>query len=293
MLMAAKKSREAFTVMRANKLKQIWASGGAALNGWLSIPSAASAEMMAHQGFDSLTIDLQHGLMDYSDALGMLQAISTTDVVPMARVPWLEEGNLMKMLDAGAMAIICPMINTGAECERFVSACRYAPRGRRSHGPIRASLYAGADYLAHADQEVALLAMVETRQAVDNLDDILAVPGLDGVYIGPSDLAMSLGVKPGFDPTDTLVRGAIAKVVAATRAKGLVAGIHCGEPEFALEMVSEGFQFVTVGSDSRFMTAGARTKVAAFRSGIGGEQPAGKAAAKSSVKKPPKSVSSY
>ncbi|MCH7735699.1 MAG: hypothetical protein IH961_10865 [Chloroflexi bacterium] len=172
--------------MRQNRLREIWGGGGHSINGWLGIPSSYSAEVMAHQGWDSLVVDLQHGVVDYQTAVTMLQAVSTTDVVPMARVPWLEPGIIMKMLDAGCYGIICPMVNTRAEAEAFVGACRYAPDGYRSYGPVRATLYAGADYQANANATVLALAMIETAKALENLDEIVSVPGLDGVYIyGP------------------------------------------------------------------------------------------------------------
>ena len=131
--------------MRENRVRTIWQSGEAAVNGWLHIPSSWSAEIMSHQGWDSLTVDMQHGLMDYQTALTMLQAVSTTPVTPLARVPWNEPGIIGRMLDAGAYGIICPMINTRADAEAFVGACRYAPQGYRSLGPTRANLYAGSE----------------------------------------------------------------------------------------------------------------------------------------------------
>jgi len=155
---------------RKNSIKEIWRNGGAALNGWLHIPSSWSAEVMAHQGYDSLVVDLQHGLMNYETAVPMLQAIGTTDVMPLARVPWNEPGIIMKLLDAGAYGMICPMINTREECERFVGACRYFPDGYRSLGPTRAKVYGGADYAQHANQEVITMAMIETAEAVANAD---------------------------------------------------------------------------------------------------------------------------
>lgn len=220
---------------------------------------------MAHQGWDSLTIDLQHGMVDYQAAIPMLQAISTTDTVPMVRVPWLEPGILMKMLDAGAYGVICPMISTGEEAERLVSACRYPPQGGRSFGPIRATLYGGADYPAHANETVAVFAMIETRQALDNLDEIVAVEGLDAVYIGPSDLASALGYKPGFDRTEPELVEAIDLVLAKAKERGLVAAIHNGSPEYARSMIEKGFRLVTVGSDARFVAAGAADTVAKMR----------------------------
>jgi len=182
--------------MRENTVKKIWAAGGAVINGWLGIPSAVASENMAQAGWDSLTVDLQHGLVDYDSGLSMLQAISTTSITPLARVQWLEPGMIMKLLDAGAYGIICPMINTRAECEAFVGACRYAPKGYRSFGPARANWYAGPDYFKHADSEIIAMAMIETKQAMDNLEDILAVPGLDAIYVGPNDLSITLGLRP-------------------------------------------------------------------------------------------------
>src|SRR5690606_12194598 len=137
--------------MRENRIRTIWAEGGAVINAWLGIPSAWSAELMAHQGWDSLTIDMQHGVADLSDMLAMMQAISTTNAIPLVRVPWNEPGAIMRALDLGAYGIICPMINTREQCEAFVGACRYHPDGYRSMGPIRARIYGGDDYAKEAN----------------------------------------------------------------------------------------------------------------------------------------------
>jgi 4-hydroxy-2-oxoheptanedioate aldolase len=264
--------------MRPNALKRLWADGGAAVNGWLAIPSSFAAESMAHQGWDSLTVDLQHGINDYATAVPMLQAISTTAVTPLARVPWLEEGICMKMLDAGCYGLICPMIENAADAARFVAACRYPPLGRRSFGPIRASLYGGADYPAKANDEIVLFAMIETRGALENLDDILAVPGLDAVYIGPADLSSALGCTPKFDQDERPVVDAIEHIVRRVRARGLVAGIHNGTPAYALKMIELGFQFVTIASDARLMAAKAGEVVGEMRRGLQGEAKAEPAA---------------
>jgi 4-hydroxy-2-oxoheptanedioate aldolase len=248
--------------MRENRIRSIWKAGGAVLNGWLAIPTAFSAETMAHQGWDSLTIDLQHGVVDYQAAINMLTAISTTDTVPVVRVPWLEPGILMKMLDAGAYALICPMVNTREDAERLVAVTHYAPRGTRSFGPIRALLYGGTDYPKHANDTIVVFAMIETKQALDNLDDIMSVKGLDAVYIGPSDLSLALGCTPTFDDVDPPVVEAIDHILARAREHGLVAGIHNGTPEAALKRIEKGFQFVTVSSDARLMAAGAKEVVA-------------------------------
>jgi 4-hydroxy-2-oxoheptanedioate aldolase len=251
--------------MRENTIREIWRGGGCALNGWLHIPNAFASEMMAHQGWDSLTIDMQHGVVDYTAALGMLQAIATTATIPLARVPWNEPGIIMKMLDAGCYGIICPMINTRAECEAFVGACRYPPRGYRSFGPLRATLYAGPDYAAHADQLVITMAMIETRQAVEHIAEIVQTPGLDALYIGPSDLGQSMGLGAKMDPTEPEVVAAIDHVLDTARRHGIVVGMHTGSAEYARRMAAKGMQFLTIGSDARLMAAAAQRTVAAFR----------------------------
>ena len=251
--------------MRENTLKSIWARGEAVVNGWLSIPSSFSAEVMAHQGFDSLTVDMQHGVVDYQVAVTMLQAISTTPAIPLARVPWNDPARLMKILDAGVYGVICPMINTREEAEALVRACKYAPRGYRSWGPVRASIYAGADYGDHANEDIVVMPMIETAQAVGNIDDILSVKGVDAVYVGPSDLSLTLGCKPRLDQTDPPVVEAQLKIVAACKRHGVAAGIHNATAAYALKMIDAGYQFVTLASDSRHMAMKAGEEVAAVR----------------------------
>jgi 4-hydroxy-2-oxoheptanedioate aldolase len=251
--------------MRENRLRQLWRDDRAAVNGWLAIPSAFAAETMAHQGWDTLTVDLQHGVVDYQGMVGLLQAISTTPTVPLVRVPWLEPGILMKTLDAGAYGVICPMVNTRDDAARLVAWTTYAPRGTRSFGPVRALLYAGADYPQHADATIVRFAMVETAQALDNLDAILSVEGLDAVYIGPSDLSLALGCKPTFDDVEPKVAQAIDHILERARAHGLVAGIHNGSPEAARARVAKGFRFVTVSSDARLLAAGSQQILARMR----------------------------
>lgn len=251
--------------MRPNRLRQLWAEDKAAINGWLAIPNSFSAEVMAHQGWDSLTIDLQHGVIDYAALVPMLQAISTTATVPMVRVPWLEPGILMKALDAGAYAVICPMINTREDAQKLVQFTNYAPKGGRSFGPIRATLYGGADYASAANDTVVRFAMIETAQALDNLDSILSVEGLDAIYIGPSDLSLSLGCRPVFDDVDPPVQQAIEHICARAKAHGVVAGVHNGRADVARARVDLGFRFVTLGSDARLLAAGSQDLLGSMR----------------------------
>jgi 4-hydroxy-2-oxoheptanedioate aldolase len=244
--------------MRANRLRQIWRDGGAALTGWLQIPHGFATEVMASQGWDCLTVDMQHGPVGYDQALTLLQALSSSDVTPLARVPWNEPGIIMKMLDAGCYGIICPMINSAEEARRFVGACRYPPKGYRSFGPTRVTLYAGQDYGQHANDTIVTLAMIETKEAVENLDAILGTPGLDGVYIGPADLSQSFGQKPGVDHTDPDIVGIIDGIKDAARARGLVAGIHVASPDYARKVIEKGFQFVAIQSDARLLAMAAK-----------------------------------
>jgi 4-hydroxy-2-oxoheptanedioate aldolase len=239
--------------MRENRLKQLWQAGKTALNAWLTIPSAWSAEILAHVGFDALTIDMQHGLADYNTALSMLQAISTTDVVPLVRVPWNEPLTIMRLLDAGVYGIIAPMVNNRAEAEAFVGACRYPPLGYRSYGPIRANVYAGDDYFASANATVLTLAMFETAEALENLDDILSVEGLDGVYVGTVDLSISMGLPDLGKLDDVQLRRAIDLVLTATNKYGLIAGIHASSLTVSAFLNEWGFRLITPVNDSKVL----------------------------------------
>jgi 4-hydroxy-2-oxoheptanedioate aldolase len=235
------------------------------VNGWLTIPSSFSAEMMAHQGFDSLVIDMQHGVVDYQTAVTMLQAISTTPVVPFARVPWNDPAHLMKILDAGVYGVICPMVNNRAQAEALVRSCKYPPRGFRSFGPVRASIYAGEGYAEHANEDLIVMPMIETAEALENLDDILTTPGVDAAYVGPADLSLALGYPPGLDKTEPEVVKAQKTIAAACKRHGVIAGIHNATAEYALKMIEDGYRFVTLASDTRFLAAKAGAEVAAVR----------------------------
>ncbi|MEZ4657414.1 MAG: aldolase/citrate lyase family protein [Caldilineaceae bacterium] len=223
------------------------------------------AEVMCHAGFDSMTIDMQHGAMNYDVAFPMLQAISTTDVTPLTRVPWNEPGIIGKVLDAGSYGIICPMVNSRAESEALVRACKYPPLGSRSNGPNRARLYGGADYGTAANDTVLALAMIETAEAMQNLDDILSTPGLDGVYVGPADLSISLKNSMPPDPMGAQAMEAIKKVAEACQRHGVIAGIHCMSAQHTVDMIGLGYQFVTLQSDAAFLGAQANAMVAQVR----------------------------
>jgi len=255
--------------MRKNLLKSIWQNRKVVVNGWLSIPSSFSAEVMAHQGYDSLTVDIQHGMQDFQTAFQCFQAISTTDVVPLVRIPWLEPSIVMKCLDAGAYGVVCPLVNTREDAEKFVSYCRYPPTGERSYGPNRVMLFAGADYADHADAEILTIGMIETSEAMQNLDAILSTPGLDAVYVGPADLALAFGMKPSFEPTDPRLIDAFEKVVAAAQRHGKIPGIHTGSGAYAVKMAQMGYRFITVSNDARLLASAASAAVKTLREGLG------------------------
>ena len=249
-----------------NVVKQAWKEGRGTVNGWLAIPSGFSAEVMAQAGFDSLTVDMQHGVQDYLSMVACFQGMQPHGVVPMVRVPWNEPGIIGKVLDAGAMGVICPMINTPEEAAAFVAACRYPPLGTRSFGPIRAGIYGEAGtYFGTANDDVAVIPMIETRQALDNLDAILDVPGVDAIYVGPSDLGISLGLPPRMDREEPEMLGHYERLVKAARGRGLGIGIHCATGQYIRRMLDMGFTFGTAGNDSGSMLLHSRAQVAAAR----------------------------
>ena len=260
--------------MRKNTLKEIWERGEAVINGWCSIPNSFSAEIMAHQGFDSITIDMQHGLVDYQVAVTMLQAISTTSVVPLTRVPWNDPARLMKILDAGSYGVICPMINTREDAESLVRACKYPPNGFRSFGPIRAkyssggAIHGGGDYHNYANEETLVIPQIETREAIKNLDEILTTPGIGAIYIGPSDLSMALGKEPRKGQSDPEVVAAKEEILRKAKHYGIPAGIHTNSIEVAVDMIQQGFQLVSLQSDDRFLMSRAKQEVDGVRNSL-------------------------
>jgi 4-hydroxy-2-oxoheptanedioate aldolase len=209
---------------------------------------------MTHAGWDSITIDLQHGLHSIETAIQMMQVISTTDTVPLARVNWKEPGSMMRLLDAGAYGIICPMINTRIECEQFVRACRYPPQGYRSLGPTRARLIMGDDYATRANDEILTIAMVETAEALNNIEAIASVNGLDMIFVGTGDLRLSLTQQIGFDSEDSQVDAALDTILDVCRHHKIQAGLFTASPTYAAKQIERGFRFVTVKTDSMMLT---------------------------------------
>lgn len=233
------------------------------VNGFCSIPSPIVAELLARQGFDSLTIDLQHGLIDYQTSVTMLQAVAAAGIPSICRVPWNDPIPVMKALDAGFEAIICPMINSRVEAENFASYARYAPRGIRSFGPTRSVNVFGPSYGKAANDQVVTFAMIETAAALNNLEDILAVAEIDGIYIGPADLALSLGFAPSIVVTEQKVIEAIEHIRAETKRNNKFAGIHCSDGATASQMLDRGFDLATASSDIRIFVGAAQEELKA------------------------------
>jgi 4-hydroxy-2-oxoheptanedioate aldolase len=242
--------------MRPNRLREIWAEGRAATNCWLAIPSVLSAEIIAHQGWDSLTIDMQHGQADYAAMVAMAAAISATPSVPLVRVPWNNFGDVGRALDAGIYGIICPNVDTAEQAAQFVSACLYPPCGTRSAGPNRATLYGGSDYMAKANDTILTIVQVESASALASVDKIANVEGLDMLYVGPFDLALSIGRPAGMDSTDPVTLKAIDDILAAAKRAGRKAGIYCTSVDYAKQMIAKGFDLVTVVNDRALIGSG-------------------------------------
>lgn len=252
--------------MRKNHIKARLLADETIINGWLHIPNTWSAELMANAGWDSVTVDMQHGLHSMETAIQMMQAISTTDTIPMARCNWNEPGSIMRLLDGGAYGMICPMINNRKECETFVGACRYPPIGYRSFGPTRARVYGGSDYGNHANEEILTLAMIETKEAVENLDAILTVEGLDGIFVGSGDLRLSYTGRTGHGVQSPLFDEAMKKILTSCAKHNKIPGIWCATVADAEQKMEQGYRFITLKSDSMMLNEYARQLVKELKS---------------------------
>ncbi len=238
-----------------------------ALGGWLAIPSTFSAEVMAYRGFDYICLDMQHGLIDYQVAVTMIQAINATPVAPFVRVPGNDFAMINRMLDAGAMGIIVPLVNTPDDARRVVDACRYYPQGSRSMGPTRVSISAGPEYGEMANSQVACIPMIETREAIENLESILDVPGIDAMYVGPSDLSLTLDLPPHLDNGGAYEEARL-RVAQQCNERGVVAGIHAEAP-LTRKHASAGYKMITVSVDFKALLKAADADLLMARDHLG------------------------
>lgn len=251
--------------MRTNRVREIWDAGGNVVNGWLASSSSYSAEIMASKDFDSIGLDLQHGMVDFNDAIAIMQAISVQKPTPLARIPWNDPVWIMKVLDAGALGLICPMVNSAEEARRFVQASYYPPKGFRSFATTRGALYAGPDYRQRSAELVLTFAMIETQQALDNVEAIVAVDDLDAVYIGPSDLAFGMGFEPMPDPKEPKVLEAIEHIRRTAEAAGVKPCIHTASGDHARRCFEQGFRLCTIANDVALMSRAAEAEIAKAR----------------------------
>lgn len=250
--------------MYENKVRTAWRAGKAVASAWLHIANPLTAESAAAAGFDVLTIDMQHGPVDYESAVRMMAAMGPA-VTPFVRVPWNEPTMVQRVLDGGAQGVICPMVNNRAECEAFVGACKYPPLGFRSNGAYRAGRIYGADYQRWANDFVIAMAMVETREALNHLDEILDTPGLDAIFVGPSDLSISLYNLNALDHVTAPMLGHIEEIARRARAHNIPAGLYTVSPEYANRAIGMGYQFVTTASDDGLLAAAMRTAAQAIK----------------------------
>jgi len=250
--------------MRPNRVRQCWSEGRAAICGWLSIGNSYSAEIVGMSGVDCVTVDLQHAMTDIADMIVMFQAISATPAAPFVRIPGNDPAIIMKALDAGSYGLICPLVNSAREARDFVAASFYPPTGWRSFGPARGILFGGPDYVRHADETIVRLAMIETREGLAAVEEICAVEGLDGIFIGPNDLGLNLGKHPETDPSDPEVRAAIDHCLACAKAVGKRAGIFCPSGAVARKRTDQGFDFVVPNSDANLLKSALASELRAL-----------------------------
>lgn len=251
-----------------NLVRERWNQGIPTINGWLTLPTALSAEIMARAGFDSLTIDMQHGAIGYSDALALLTAITATEMTPLVRVPNSDPTFITRVLDIGALGVICPMINSAEEARVFAAGARYYPVGNRSSGPLRAAMIYGADYFKQVNVAVLVLGMVETPGAIANLDQILEIETIDGIYVGPNDLGIAMGMAAGTDREEPEFLRTLEDIARRANDHRKIPGLHTNSSRYASRAIEMGFGFVTVCTDAGLIREGAATAVKEVRASV-------------------------
>lgn len=238
-----------------------WQAGTASRGAWINLPELHTAELIARMGFDWLCFDLQHGLMSYSHLLALIPAISATPATPLVRVAGNDATAIGRALDAGAHGVIVPMVNSAAEAAAAAAACRYPPLGNRSCGPMRGTMLEGFEYLATANAQIACIAMIETRDGLENVAAIAATAGIDALFVGPIDLCYGLGIAPG-NFADPAFIAALDAIKAACAQAGIAAGMFGYSADLAARYLSEGFQFASIGTDIGFFRDGAARAMA-------------------------------
>jgi 4-hydroxy-2-oxoheptanedioate aldolase len=235
-----------------NRIRQARAEGRPSFGAWSVLPGSLPAELMGRAGFDWVIIDTQHSGVAPGDLVSMIQALELGGTTPVVRVPWTDPPTIMRVLDFGARGVIVPMVNTAGEAQAAAAAMRYPPQGIRSFGPTRAAYGSPAD----ANEDVVLLVMIETSEALENVDEIAATPGVDGLFIGPVDLGLSMGLALDWTGSSPQILDAVDRVVAACARTGRFAGTVSSSPDHARELLRRGVSFVTLGADVGYLIAG-------------------------------------
>jgi 4-hydroxy-2-oxoheptanedioate aldolase len=254
----------------SDQVRNVWANGGTAMGAWLSTREPVLAEAAALAGYDYVAVDMQHGLQSYEHTITMLYAMARTETTPIVRVPWNEPGIIGRVMDVGAYGVIIPMVNSAEDARNAVSSCFYHPKGARSMGPAGVSARAGREgYFASANDKVLCIPMIETKQAVQDLDAILSVPGIDAVYVGPADLSITFGLAPKADQDDVEWNRALERIVERCNVHGVVPGIHA-DPTLAPKRAAAGFRLITVGFDLAPAMMALRSDLKKARDGVAG-----------------------
>lgn len=257
--------------MRPNKVKELWRAGKPVLTGWCGSADPFTGEVMARAGFDAIILDMQHGMaIGPERAAAWLQVVGQTDATPIVRIPWNEPAFAQWVLDAGAMGIIFPMVNSVEDARKAIGACRYPPVGYRSNGPNRARYLHGTDYFSRANDEVLCILMMETVEGIDAQEEIARLPGVDGYYLGPTDLAVSMGMQPSLDVKDPRHVDLVQRVIGVAKAHGQNAGIHVTGPEEGLRRLKQGYNLNPVCNDIWLLAAGISKNISDFKAGLEG-----------------------
>src|SRR6516162_666452 len=250
--------------MKTNHVRAKLKQGQPSIGTWLTLPDPLAARMMGRVGFDWLTVELEHTATNLETAATIFAILSTSGSVPLVRVPWNTGENIKRVLDTGAWGIVVPMVNSRAEAEAAVAAARYAPRGNRSIGGQLHAVNFETDpatYYARANDEILVVLMVEHVKAIEAADEILSVPGIDVVFVGPNDLHHSLGKPPSFESDDPAFTEALAHILKLARKHGVAPGIHVADAAAAQRRLAEGFQFIAVASEAGMMLSKAQEVV--------------------------------
>lgn len=237
----------------SDPVRRRWAAGEVAFNAWSTFPGVTSATILASAGFDAVTVDLQHGELTPTGLGDAVEAIERAGAVPFVRLAWNDPASIMRALDVGARGLICPMVNAAEEAEAFVRFCRYPPLGARSYGPVRSAFGTARYQTEAANAAVLAFAQIETAEGLANVEAICRTEGLDGVYVGPADLSLTLGLEAFADIGTTEMQETLLRILHAATSAGVVPGIHAPIADRAIDMARAGYRFVGAAGDRELL----------------------------------------